>query len=275
MVTGRADIVAGLRRRIARGEPILLAGAGNGLVARAAAASDVDVLMTYNIAKFRLDGQSSLMGYLPYGDANALTFELAGRIIPASNGVPVVGGIGAQDPYRGADLLLDLAVAAGLSGVTNTPTVGTYDGGFRATLEAQGLGFDREVAFLGRAVERDVFTVAYGFSPADCAALAGVGVDVIATHLGTTGPAADRTAALEDAISRSDEMAAAARAINPDVLVVAHGGPLEDPQTVAAVLERSTLQGYLAGSSLERIPIDRSLRAVGSQFRELRLRTTT
>jgi predicted TIM-barrel enzyme len=78
----RGEILERLAGARARGEPIVLGGAGIGLVAKAADRAGIDVLMAYNTGPFRMDGHGSLAGYLAYGDANAITLELGRKLLP-------------------------------------------------------------------------------------------------------------------------------------------------------------------------------------------------
>ena len=157
----RAEILERLAATRKRREPIVLGGAGIGLVAKAADRAGIDILMAYNTGPFRMDGHGSLAGYLAYGDANAITLELARKILPVVENTPVVGGIGAADPYRDVGLLIDEFVRAGFSGITNVPTAGLYDGTFRRQY-AERIGAEesslREHAILDPAatVRRDV-----------------------------------------------------------------------------------------------------------------------
>src|SRR3989449_4674638 len=115
----RAQILERLVDVRARSKPIVIGGAGIGLVAKAADRAGIDVLMAYNTGPFRMDGHGSLAGYLAYGDANAITLQLARQILPVVESTPVVGGIGAADPYRDVDRLIGEFVAAGFSRVPN------------------------------------------------------------------------------------------------------------------------------------------------------------
>src|SRR5436189_4821101 len=114
----RGEIRDLLAARVAAREPLLLSGAGIGRVAKAADRAGIDVLMAYNTGPFRMDGHGSLAGYLAYGDANAVTLELGRRLLPVIEQTPVVGGIGAADPYRDVARLVDEYLAVGFSGVT-------------------------------------------------------------------------------------------------------------------------------------------------------------
>jgi predicted TIM-barrel enzyme len=99
MAFSRAEILARLRKKIDAGEPIVLGGAGIGLVAKIIDRAGIDIIMAYNTGPFRMDGHGSLAGYLAYGDANAITLDLALRILPVVENTPVIAGIGAADPY--------------------------------------------------------------------------------------------------------------------------------------------------------------------------------
>jgi predicted TIM-barrel enzyme len=270
----RAEILERLAAVRERREPIVMGGAGIGLVAKAADRAGIDVLMAYNTGPFRMDGHGSLAGYLAYGDANALTLELARKIMPVVENTPVVGGIGAADPYRDAGRLVDDFVQAGFSGITNVPTAGLYDGAFRRHIDATGLGYPREVELIRSCRERDVFTVAYAFTADEAAAMADAGADIVGAHVGLTSGGligAEETLTLDDACEATRRMYAAAVAARPDVLVVAHGGPFEDPASVGAVLARTPVHGYLGASSIERLPVERAVGDVVRAFKALPL----
>jgi predicted TIM-barrel enzyme len=274
MAFTRREILERLQGVRERGEPVVMGGAGIGLVAKAADRAGIDVLMAYNTGPFRMDGHGSLAGYLAYGDANAITLELAARILPVVRDTPVVAGIGAADPYRQAEAMIDSVLRAGFSGVTNVPTAGLYDGQFRRHIEATGLGYAEEVELIRRCRERDVFTVAYAFTPDEAAAMAEAGADVVGAHVGLTSGGhigATDTLSLPDACAATRDLARAARSARADVLVVAHGGPFEDSASVAAVFESGEVDGYLGASSIERLPVERAIDETVRAFKGLPL----
>jgi predicted TIM-barrel enzyme len=67
-------------------------------------------------------------------------------------------------------------------------------------------------------------------------------------------------------------MVEAARSARPDVLVVAHGGPFEDPASVRRVFETTDVVGYLGASSIERLPVERAVSGVVGEFKALPFR---
>lgn len=271
----RGEILERLRKKIVERKPIVMGGAGIGLVAKAADRAGIDILMAYNTGPFRMNGHGSLAGYLAYGDSNAITLDLAKHILPVVENTPVVAGIGAADPYRDVDQLIGQMMELGFSGITNVPTAGLYDGNFRRQIDDTNLGYPEEVKLIRKCSKREIFTVAYAFNPDECRAMAEAGADVIGTHVGLTvgGLIGSKSAlSLDEACERTEMMVEAARSVRPDVICVAHGGPFEDPESVQVAFERTSVDGYLGASSIERLPIERAVMNVIEEFRKLTLR---
>ena len=271
----RGEIHARLRAVMDRGEPIVMGGAGIGLVAKAAERGGIDILMAYNTGPFRMAGHGSLSGYLAYGDSNAMTIALGHEILNVVDDTPVIGGIGAADPFRDIPKLIDEFVDLGFSGITNVPTTGLYDGNFRAHIDATNLGYPREVDLVRMCREKDVFTVAYAFSTDEAKAMAEAGADIVGAHVGLTSGGwigAEATLDIDRACDATQAMVEAAKSGRPDVLVVAHGGPFEDPASVAYAFERTDVVGYLGASSIERLPVERAVSGVVRDFKALRPR---
>src|SRR5271156_3485001 len=78
----------------------MAAGCGTGLSAKCCEAAGCDLIFIYNTARYRMAGASSLAGMLAYGDANAVTLEMARQIVPVVKRAPVIGGINGTDPFR-------------------------------------------------------------------------------------------------------------------------------------------------------------------------------
>jgi predicted TIM-barrel enzyme len=271
----RHEINGRLQATMAGGKPLIIAGAGIGLVAKAAERSGIDLLMVYNTGPFRMAGHGSLAGYLAYGDSNAMTIALGREILNVVEDTPVIGGIGAADPFRDVGRMIDTMMAAGFSGITNVPTAGLYDGTFRRHIDATGLGYPREIDLVAMCHERDIFTLAYAFSPAEARAMAEAGADVIGVHVGLTSGGwigAEETLDLDGACAATQEMLEAAKAGRSDVLIVAHGGPFEDPAAVARVFATTDVVGYLGASSIERLPVERAVSGIVAEFKALRPR---
>lgn len=271
----RKEVRRRLKARVDAREALVFGGAGIGLIAKAADRAGIDVLMAYNTGPFRMDGHGSLAGYLAYGDSNGMTIDLAAKILPVVEDTPVVGGIGAGDPYRPFAALIDTYLELGYSGITNVPTAGLYDGSFRTHIDSTGLGYPEEIALIEECNRRDVFTVAYAFTPKEATAMAAAGADVIGAHVGLTVGGligAKSAVGLDEGCRRIEEMTRAARQENPDVWVVAHGGPFDVPDNVQVVLDRVDVDGFLGASSIERLPVEQAVSATIAQLRGLRTR---
>jgi len=276
MAFTRAEILDRFRSKIADRKPLIMGGAGIGLVAKVLDKTGVDVIMAYNTGPFRMDGHGSLAGYLAYGDANEITIKLAGKILPMAPATPVVGGIGAADPYRDIDALLTTYLDLGFSGITNVPTAGIYDGVFRQQIDYTGLGYPKEIELIGKCAARDIFTIAYAFTPDEMRRMAEAGADVIGAHVGlTTGGliGAGHALDLDAACRKTAELSAAARQVRKDVIVVAHGGPFEGPEAVQRCFDTTDVDGFLAASSIERLPVEAALTDVANAYLGLRLKT--
>jgi predicted TIM-barrel enzyme len=259
----RSDILARFRAMIARGEPIIGAGAGTGISAKGEEQGGADLIVIYNSGRYRMAGRGSLAGMMPYGDANAVVLEMAREVLPVVTRVPVLAGVCGTDPFRPMDVFLDEIVRWGFSGVQNFPTVGLIDGRFRAGLEETGMGYAGEVEMIAKARDRELLTTPYVFDPAQAVAMARAGADILVCHFGLTvggSIGAATSIQLEDCPALTDAMAEAALAINPDVLILVHGGPIAEPADAAYVLARARhCHGFYGASSMERLPVERAL----------------
>lgn len=269
----RTELMTRFRAMRDSGTPIIGGGAGTGLSAKCEEAGGIDLIVIYNSGRYRMAGRGSLAGLMPYGDANGVVMEMAGEVLPVVKNTPVLAGVCATDPFRLMDKFLDEVKAAGFSGVQNFPTVGLIDGTFRANLEETGMGYDHEIDMVALANEKDMLTTPYVFSEADAAAMAKAGADIIVVHLGlTTGGSigADTAVTLQDAPALTDAWAAAALEVNPDAIVLVHGGPVAMPEDADSVLKNTTnCHGFYGASSMERLPTEVALTAQTAEFKKI------
>ena len=129
---GRVALVECLRAEIRAGRPIYDALCGSGITAKMAARGGADMVTTHCLAYFRMQGLSSMAGYLPVCDANALTLELGERaLVNVVKECALVAGLLCVDPTRDMSRFLSRIAAAGFHGVMNCPTVALIDGKFR------------------------------------------------------------------------------------------------------------------------------------------------
>jgi len=269
----RSALMKKFRAMRDNGEAIVGGGAGTGLSAKCEEAGGIDLIVIYNSGRYRMAGRGSLAGLMPYGDANAVVMEMAGEVLPVVKNTPVLAGVCASDPFRLMDRFLDEVKATGFSGVQNFPTVGLIDGTFRANLEETGMSYALEVDMIKMAAERDMLTTPYVFSTADAEAMARAGADIIVVHLGlTTGGAigAETGVTLEEAPKLTDEWAQAALDVNPDAIVLVHGGPVAMPEDADFVLKNTKhCHGFYGASSMERLPTEVALTEQTKKFKQI------
>jgi predicted TIM-barrel enzyme len=270
----RSEALGRLRATVAAGHAIIGGGAGTGLSAKAAEAGGIDLLIIYNSGRYRMAGRGSLAGLLPYGDANAIVVEMAAEVLPVVRDTPVLAGVNGTDPFRLMGPFLDDLKRMGFAGVQNFPTVGLYDGVFRQNIEETGMGYGLEVDMIALAHQRDLLTAPYVFDPDQAADMTRAGADVLVPHVGltTSGAIGARTAlSLDQAAETVQAMHDAAKRINPDVMVLCHGGPIAEPEDAAYVLAHTEgIVGFFGASSIERLPTERAIRAQTEAFRAIK-----
>jgi predicted TIM-barrel enzyme len=271
----RTAILEQFRRKVAEGRPIIGGGAGIGLSAKCAEAAGIDLIIIYNSGRFRMAGRGSLAGLMPYGDANAIVLDMAREVLPVVDHTPVLAGVCGTDPFRIMERFLVDVRNTGFAGVQNFPTVGLIDGQFRQGLEETGMGYDKEVAMIAQARALDLLTCPYVHNEQEARAMTAAGADVVVAHVGLTisGMIGARSAlTLDEAISRVQAMADAARSVREDVLVLCHGGPIAEPGDAAEVLSRTQgVVGFFGASSIERLPTEPAIIDQVRHFTQLRL----
>ncbi|GAA1566211.1 MULTISPECIES: phosphoenolpyruvate hydrolase family protein [Kribbella] len=256
----RTELLARLRQKVADGRPIIGGGAGTGLSAKCAEAAGLDFVVIYNSGRYRMAGRSSMAGLMPYGDANAIVMEMGTEVLPVTDQLPVMAGVCGTDPFRDIPRFLDQVRAAGFAGVQNYPTVCLFDGMIRANLEETGLGFYREVEMIAAARERELVTLAYVHSEDEATAMTEAGADILVPHMGltTSGMIGAQTAlTLDDSVDLVTRLRDAVFAVDPDRLVICHGGPIATPADAAHILAKvDGIVGFLGASSMERLPTE-------------------
>jgi predicted TIM-barrel enzyme len=256
----RDAALARLRAQLAAGRPIIGAGAGTGLSAKCAEEGGTDLIIIYNSGRYRMAGRGSLSGMMPYGDANAIVVDMAREVLPVVRETPVLAGVCGTDPFRLMPVFLEELRRIGFSGVQNFPTVGLIDGTLRAGLEETGMGYGLEVDMIRAAHGLGMLTAPYVFDPDQAIAMAEAGADVLVPHMGLTtggtiGAATAKT--LDDAVVLVQAMHDAAKRVNPEVLVLCHGGPIAEPDDAQYVLDRTEgVVGFFGASSMERLPVE-------------------
>jgi predicted TIM-barrel enzyme len=269
------EIIKNLKNKIEQGKPVVGCGAGTGISAKFEEAGGADLMIIYNSGRYRMAGRSSLSGLFAYGDANQIVVEMGSEVLPVVQHTPVLAGVNATDPFRLMPVFLKQLIEMGFSGVQNFPTVGLFDGVMRENMEATGLGYGLEVEMIRIANEMELFTSPYVFNEEEAHAMTEAGADLLVPHVGLTtagtiGAAAALT--LDEAIDKVMRMADAAWKLKPDLMVICHGGPFDEPENVGRALEKMPgIIGFYGASSAERLPTERAIKGQIEAFNSLKL----
>lgn len=270
----RSEILARFREEREKGEILLGVGAGTGITATSSEAGGADMLIIYNSGRYRMAGRGSLAGLLPYGDANQIVVEMGGEVLPVVKDIPVLAGVCGTDPFRIMDVYLKELKDMGFSGVQNFPTVGLIDGVFRQNLEETGMGYELEVDMIRKAHKLDMLTCPYVFDADQARAMAEAGADILVAHMGLTtkgAVGAETAISLDDSIEIIREIIRAGKEVNPDIMVICHGGPIAEPDDAKYVIDRiDEIDGFFGASSIERFAAEKGIREQTIAFKDIK-----
>lgn len=270
----RKEIMKRFKEEVKQGKALVGVGAGTGITAKSSEAGGADMLIIYNSGRYRMAGRGSLAGLLSYGDANQIVVEMGSEVLPVVKDTPVLAGVCGTDPFRVMDIYLKQLKDQGFSGVQNFPTVGLIDGVFRQNLEETGMGYGLEVEMIRKAHELDMLTTPYVFDPDQARAMAQAGADILVAHMGLTtkGTIGAKTAlTLDDCVKKIEAIIKAGREVNPDIMVICHGGPIAEPEDAKYVIERTEgIDGFFGASSIERLAAERSIKVQTEAFKSIK-----
>ena len=270
----REQLNARLREIKKRDKYIVVAGAGSGLSAKAIESGGADMLMVFNSGRYRMQGHGSLSGWLAFGNANEVAYDMGvDNVLPVVKEIPVICSCFAQDVTRVIDYHLDKVMSSGFSGINNFPTIGMVDGQFREQLELTNFGFEKEIEMVRIANKKNIFSIVYVFNAEESKEMALAGADCIVSHVGlTVGGMIGTTKALtfEESADLTRDIMNAGKAANPDVLMLAHGGPLATPADFKQFSKLlPEIDGFVGASSMERIPTEEAISKTVREFKEL------
>jgi predicted TIM-barrel enzyme len=271
----RQEALRRLRENLVNGRAIIGAGAGAGISAKFAERGGVDLLIIYNSGRYRMAGRGSLAGLLPYGDANAIVVEMGSEVLPVVQDTMVLAGVCGTDPFRLMPVFLRQLKEMGFDGVQNFPTVGLFDGTFRVGLEETGMGYDLEVQMIHEAHKLEMLTCPYVFDVDSAQAMTKAGADVLVPHMGLTtkGSIGAATAVtLDESVRRIQAMHDATKEVNPDIIVLCHGGPIAEPEDAQYILDHTEgIAGFFGASSIERLATESAIEGQARKFKAIKL----
>ncbi|SEI86326.1 Predicted TIM-barrel enzyme [Propionispira arboris] len=270
----RTEIMQQFKKQIEDGKILVGVGAGTGITAKSSEQGGADMLIIYNSGRYRMAGRGSLAGLLSYGDANQIVVEMGSEVLPVVQKTPVLAGVCGTDPFRVMNVFLKQLKEQGFSGVQNFPTVGLIDGVFRQNLEETGMGYGLEVDMIAKAHKLDLLTAPYVFDAEQAKAMAKAGADILVAHMGLTtkGTIGAKTAlTLDDCIKKIEGIIEAGKKVNPDIMVICHGGPIAEPDDAAYVIQHTkNIDGFFGASSIERFAAEKGIKAQAAAFKAIK-----
>jgi len=282
----KSECLRRFRKTIEQGSPIIAVGCGAGIVGKCSEAGGADFLIIYNSGPSRFMGLPTQLlprWGLGYGDYYMITMGLGQEVMFVVKDTPVIGGVDPTDQYRKIPKVLKDYAEAGFSGVINYPdrwiemavVYGQRDPmAEEIYLKPFGWGFDKDVEMIRLANKMDLLTVAYVYTPKQAEDMAKVDCDIIVPHVGWTAGGTvgfAKPVTLEEAAKMVNEMAEPALKVKPDIIVLAHGGPINDLNSVKYICENSVAVGITSGSMIERIPIEKAITETVKQFKGIKI----
>ncbi|AYG70627.1 phosphoenolpyruvate hydrolase family protein [Rhizobium sp. CCGE531] len=269
----RADIVATLKAALNKPNTTLVGAAiGTGLAAQAASRGGADFILALNAGRLRSMGAPSIFSLLALRSSNDFVLDFAqSEILPFAK-IPVFFGACAFDPRRPIETELERIADAGFGGIVNFPTSVFLDGRFRTNIERAGLGFQRELEMLRAAQRRNMATLAYVRTVTEAQQAAEAGVDIINLNLGWNvgGTVGSRTGlSLTQAAEYAKIVFRRIRSISQETLCVLEGGPIVSPDQMYEVSAVSKADGYIGGSTIDRVPLEASMEQITSAFKSV------
>jgi predicted TIM-barrel enzyme len=145
----------------------------------------------------------------------------------------------------------------------------------RTNLEETGMSYKLEVEMIREANKLDMLTCPYVFNPEEARMMAEAGADVLVPHMGLTTKGAigaETALTLAESAARVQAMHDAAKEVNPEILVLCHGGPIAEPSDVAYILENTSgIGGFFGASSIERLATEPAIEKQARAFKSLTL----
>lgn len=271
MQIGRQEIVKRLNAQIKVNGHVIGVAAGSGMTTKYSVLGGADLILALSAGRFRQTGRASLASYLCYANSNRIVMDFASReLMPLMPDTPILFGLNATDPNISLKEYIAGIKNVGFDGINNWPTMGLIDGQFREALEEEGLSYSLEIEAIRLAHEQGLFTLAFVFSEVQAEQMLQAGADVICTHLGlTTGGVlgAKKVQSLDRSRILAQQVFNACDGIRPDVIKMVYGGPIKSPLDAKYFYDNTGCQGFIGGSSFERIPAEKAIMNTTKAFK--------
>ncbi len=267
----KTEILQNLNAQIHINGHIIGAVAGSGMTAKFVTMGGIDFLLALSAGRFRVTGRSSLASFLCYDNSNELVMSFGTReLLPIIKEIPILFGLAASDPTISLYEYLKRIKDAGFAGITNFPTIAMIDGQFREALEEEGNSFEKEVEAIRLANYMNLFTVAFVTDEIQTRKMLDAGADIICVHLGLTKGGflgAGKYISLDEARRIAKKLFGICDEVRPEVIKMIYAGPANTPIDMQYMYQNTQCQGYIGGSTFDRIPTERAILNTAKAFK--------
>lgn len=246
------------------------AAIGSGSTALAAERGGADFLLAINAGRLRSMGSPSIACMLPVFDADSLMEGFARRELLTQCRIPVFLGVNVWgrrfDPGERAALIRD----AGFAGAVNFPSCMHYSRPLQQILSRARRGIEQEVELLRAVQDAGLSAMFYCATRTQARLAADAGIELVCLNLGwNVGGALGhrRRASLEEVATMARDIGRLIKRIHPETRFLLEGGPIATAEDLARVAGLAPIDGYVGGSTIERIPLESSVADQIQRFR--------
>lgn len=245
--------------------------ASSGMTAKYEVMGGADFLLALSAGRFRIMGRSSFSSYLCYGNSNEIVMKMGSEeLLTLIKDTPILFGLFASDPNLKIYEYLQEIKRIGFSGIVNYPTLALFDGKFGEAIQEEGNVYEKEVEAIRLAHYFDLFTVAFVVDAQQAKEMAAAGADVVCAHLGLTKGGflgAKKYISIHDAKLIAEEIFNACDTEREDVIKMIYAGPANTPIDMQYLYQNTECQGYIGGSTFDRIPAERAILNTTKSFK--------
>ncbi len=242
------------------------AAVGTGMTANAAEKGGAEFLLLVNAGRLRMRGAASLTCYLPLEDMNQWIAKIGKTEVLNRCKIPVLMGCNVINPNDSVTDIIDLALKSGFKGITNFPSVALIDGKLREVLELQNMGFQKECELISDAASKGLQTLAYVTNNEEALRMVAAGASRLCINIGFTHSSCVEPSNLtvDNTVKIIDR---ALRNVPEHISTFVEGGPIITPESALAICSRSRVQGYIAGSTIDRFPLEETIINIAKSYR--------
>lgn len=238
------------------------AAIGSGSTALAAERGGADFLLALNAGRLRNMGAPSIACMLPILNAARLTEAFAREELLPQCRIPVFLGVDVWDETFDPAGRAAAIREAGFAGAVNFPSCMHYSRPMRQILGRAGRGIEAEVEQLRAVQEAGLTSMFYCATRTQARLAADAGIHLVLLNLGWNvgGAVGHRSReTLEEAATRARDIGRLIKRINPKTRFFLEGGPVATAEDLARVAGLAPIDGYVGGSTIERMPLETSI----------------